>query len=258
MARVPIALELYSVRHEFEKDPRGTMKRVAEMGYEGVEFAGPPKHPADELRDMLKEFGLTCCGWHTPFQSVQEDKLEETIELNKTVNNPYVIIPGVPENLTKTREGWLGIAKFLNDLSDKLAPHGMRTGYHNHRREFEPLEGEQPWDTLSSNTKEEVIMQLDTGNALSGGGDIYSVLKRYPNRAVTVHIKPYSKKAAGEDWRAGFRTLIGEDDTDWNQLFELCETVGGTKWYIVEYESDAYPPFEAVELCLKKLKEMGK
>ena len=258
MARIPIGLELYSVRHELQEDVRGTLTAVAEMGYEGVEFAGPPQHTGEELQGMLDEFGLVCCGWHTPLNLVQDDKFEETIALNKALDNRYVIIPGIPADLRNSRASWLKTADFFNELADKLAEHDMVTGYHNHHVEFTPMDGELPWDTFFGNTNKGVIMQLDMGNALYGGADLVSILERYPGRAGTVHLKPYSKEAGKDDSHAGFRPLIGEDDVPWDDIFRLCETVGGTEWYIVEYESDAYSPLESVERCLKNLKAMGK
>jgi sugar phosphate isomerase/epimerase len=258
MSRIPIALQLYSVRHDLDADLRGTLQAVAEMGYEGVEFAGAPQNEAAELKPLLDEFGLICCGWHTPFALVQDDQLEATVAFNQALENPNVIVPGIPEHLRRTREGWQKLAAFFDKLADKLAGHGMRTGYHNHHIEFAPLGGEQPWDTLFGNTGQGVIMQLDTGNAIYGGGDVIAILERYPGRAGTVHLKPYSTVAGKDDPRLGFGPVIGDDDTPWDQVFELCETTGGTEWYIVEYESDAYPPLEAVELCLKNLKAMGK
>jgi sugar phosphate isomerase/epimerase len=134
----------------------------------------------------------------------------------------------------------------------------MATGYHNHHVEFQPLDGEPPWDTFFGNTVKEVIMQLDTGNAVYGGADPVSILRRYPGRAVTVHLKSYSREAGRTDPRLGFRPLIGDDDIPWAEVFEACETLGGTEWYVVEYESDAYPPLEAVERFLKRLRSMGK
>lgn len=256
MARIPIGLELYSVRNELAADVRGTLKAVAEMGYEGVEFAGAPQHPAEMLKELLEEFKLICCGWHTPFNMVQDDKIESTIAFNKTIRNPYVIIPGVS---AKTKDDWLNHAKFFNKVADKLAPHGMFTGYHNHHTEYTPFDsGETPWDLFFGNTKKEVIMQLDLGNALYGGADLVGILKKYPGRPTTIHLKPYSKKAAKDNPHAGFRPIIGDDDVPWKEIFHLCETIGDTKWYIVEYESDAYPPLESVERCLKALKSMGK
>jgi len=93
-------------------------------------------------------------------------------------------------------------------------------------------------------------MQLDTGNALHAGTDVTPFVERYPGRATTVHLKEFS--ASNE------KALIGEGDVDWSRMFELCESVGATEWYIVEQESYAYEPLKCVELCLKNLREMGK
>jgi sugar phosphate isomerase/epimerase len=103
-------------------------------------------------------------------------------------------------------------------------------------------------------------MQYDNGNSLSGGADIDTagIIRKYPGRAVTVHLKPYTPSLAKDDLHAGFRPLIGEDEIPWDEFFQACETVGGTEWYIVEYESDAYPPLEAVDRCLQALRAMGK
>lgn len=258
MTKIPLGLQLFSVRHKLAEDMRGTLEAVAEMGYAGVEFFGPPRHRAQELRAMLDGVGLVCCGWHTPFSLVQDEALEETIAFNKILGNNKVIVPGIPAELRQSQADWLKLADFFNQLAEKLAPHDMVTGYHNHHVEFTSLEGERPWDTFFGHTNKEVVMQLDTGNAIAGGGEAVSIIKKYPGRAVTVHLKPYSQTLAKEDMHAGFRPLIGQDETDWTALFQACETVGGTEWYIVEYESDAYPPLEAVDRCLQALRAMGK
>jgi sugar phosphate isomerase/epimerase len=111
--RIPIGLELYSVRQDFARDPLGTLKAVAAMGYEGVEFAGPPALSGTLLRAMLDETGLVCCGWHTPYQMVQDDALDATIALNKTVGNRRVIVPGFPHELVDSRAKWRAMADFF-------------------------------------------------------------------------------------------------------------------------------------------------
>jgi sugar phosphate isomerase/epimerase len=256
MTRVPIALELYSVRNDLQQDVAGTLAAVAKMGYEGVEFAGGAPASGPELRKMLDDNGLVCCSWHTPFAAVQDDQLAATIELNQAVGNPSVIVPGLPGHLVSTRDGWLKMADFFNELTDKLAPHGMFTGYHNHHTEFQPLDGEWPWDTFFGHTRAEVVMQLDTGNALRGGAESLPILQRYPGRGRSIHLKPFKTGCAPID--AGFKPLIGEDSIPWAEVFAVCEAQGKTEWYIVEYESDAYPPLEAVDRCLQALKAMGK
>ncbi|MBM3216197.1 sugar phosphate isomerase/epimerase [Candidatus Poribacteria bacterium] len=251
MSKIPIGLELYSVREQLAKDPRGTIKAVAEMGYVGVEFAGFPSPDPAEVKGWLDEFKLTCCGSHTGWGLVQDDKLESTVAYNKAIGNRYLIVPGLPGELTRTRADWIATAKKFNAISAKLVPQGMATGYHNHSAEFQVMDGETAWDAFFSHTDKEVVMQLDMGNGMSGGADLVGILKKFPGRAETVHLKPYHKTE-------GFRPVIGKDDVPWQEVFHLCETTGNTKWYIVEYESDAYPPLEAVERCLKGLQKMGK
>jgi len=248
--QIPIALELYSVRKECAKDTAGTIQAVAKMGYKGVEFAGFYDKDAKTLRKILDDCGLKCCGSHTPLPHLLGDKLKETLEFNQTLGNKFLIVPSLPKDRTASKQAWLDTAKLFNALADQLRPHQMRVGYHNHTIEFKELDGELPWDTFFGNTKKDVIMQFDTGNAMHGGGDARVYLKKYPGRATTVHLKPFSRTKPD--------ALIGEDELPWKDIFELCETIGNTEWYIVEYERPSMPALEAVEKCLQALKKMGK
>ena len=256
--RVPIALELYSVRQACAEDLPGTLAKVAAMGYEGVEFAGYHGYEAADLRKMLDDNGLVCCGSHLGITTLLGDELLKTAEFNYTLGNPYLICPGLPGEYTGSRENWRKTADVFNEISGRLRMVNMWTGYHNHHTEFTALDGEMPWDTFFGNTAYDVVMQLDSGNALLGGSHIGQFVARYPYRALTVHLKPYSFEAGKDDLHAGYKPLIGDDSIPWSELFAQLETVGGTRWYIVEYESDMFPPLEAVERCLKALKDMGK
>jgi len=250
MGRIPIALQLYSVRKDCEQDLPGTLEAVAKMGYEGVEFAGYYGRSAKELRAMLDDLRLVVVGTHTRLDTLLGDKLAETIAFNRTLGNRFLIAPSLPEERRSSRQAWLETAKLFNAISDKVVKEGMRVGYHNHYVEFAPMEGELPWDTFFGNTSPEVIMQVDAGNALHGGADPVPLLERYPGRAVTVHLKEYSATNP--------TVLIGEGDVRWDDFFGFCESSGGTEWYIVEQESYAYAPLECVDRCLKALKAMGK
>ena len=248
--KIPIGLQLYSVRNECEKDLPGTVAAVAKMGYRAVEFAGYYGRDAKTLRKLLDEHGLKCCGTHIGLETLLGDNLPKTIEFNQTLGNKFLIVPGLGEKYTKSRQAWQDTAALFNELADKVKPHGMRVGYHNHTIEFTELDGELPWDTFFGKTKKEVVMQFDTGNAMQGGGDATVYLKRYPGRAATVHLKSFSK--------AKPNALMGDDELPWPKIFELCETSGGTEWYIVEYESDAYPPLVSVQKTFDVLKKWGK
>lgn len=248
-ARGPkIALQLYSVRDDCAKDLPGVIKAVAAMGYEGVEFAGYYGRTAEELRKMLDENGLVCCGTHTGLDSLTGDNLEKTIAFNKTLGNRFLIVPGLPRERTESREAWRETARIFSEIAKKVKPYGMVVGYHNHTEEFKPLDGEMPWDTFFGNTTKDVVMQFDTGNALVAGAEAAPFIKKYPGRATTAHIKEHSATNGN--------ALIGEGDIKWKELLPLIKNTGKAKWYIVEQESGAFPPMECVQRCIVNLKQI--
>lgn len=247
---IPVGLQLYSIREDCARDLPHTLEAVAKMGYAGVEFAGYHGYGAKDLRGLLDAVGLECCGTHIGLDTLLGDELARTVEFNQILGNEYLIVPGLAESRRSSRQAWYDTAQVFNEVAECLKPHAMRTGYHNHWIEFQPMDGELPWDTFFSNTRHDVIMQLDIGNALHGGGDPIPYIARYPGRAITVHLKEYSATDA--------TALIGEGDVPWPQVFDLCETQGNTEWYIVEQESYKYPPLEVVARCLENLRKMGK
>jgi len=246
--RAPIGLQLYSVREDCKRDLPGTIAAVAKMGYKGVEFAGYYDRSAKQLLKMLDDNGLVCCGTHTGLDTLLGDNLARTIEFNRTLGNKYLIVPGLPGKYRASHQAWLDTAKLFNELAEKVKPHGMLVGYHNHSVEFTAMDGELPWDTFYGNTRKDVIMQIDVGNAIHGGADPLPYLYKYPGRAITVHVKEFSK--------TNKKALIGEGDVNWKAFFALCKAVGETEWYIVEQESYAYPPLECVGRCLRNLRKM--
>ena len=243
--KIPVGLELYSLRNECKDDLPGSLEAVAKIGYKGVEFAGYWGRSAKELRKMLDDNGLVACGTHTPFETVLPDKIQETIEFNHVIGNRFVIVPSMSG---KTKQDWLDKAKMFNDLADQLRPHGQWIGYHAHAHDFQKLEGETVWDIFFGNTKPEVIMQLDTSNCREGGSDPVAVLNKYPGRVRSIHIKPNG---------GGPEAVIGEDKIAWPAVFEFCETRGNTEWYVVEHETSKHP-LETVRRTFTVLKEMGK
>jgi sugar phosphate isomerase/epimerase len=246
--KIPIGLQLYSVRSEAEKDLPGVLAQVAKMGYQGVEFAGYYGHEAKDIRKMLDANKLVCCGTHTQMADLTDDKLAATLEFNKTLGNKYVIVPWLQPNDKNPKEAWLGYAKRLNVLAEKLKPQGMWIGYHAHQHDFAPLDGTTGWDIIASNTGKNVIMQLDLGNCMDGGGDPVKYLKLYPGRAITIHLKEFSA--------TNKKAMIGEGDVKWAEVFKLVRAAGKTQWYIIEEEKDAVPPLQGAEISLNNLKKM--
>ena len=244
--KIPVGLQLYSVREQCQNDLPGTVAAVAKIGYRGVEFAGYHGRSAKELRKLLDDNGLVACGTHTPYESVLGDKLKATVEFNQTIGNKFLIVPSMNE--TNSKLVWLDRARLFNELADQVKADGMWVGYHAHAHDFKQIEGVSAWDLFFGNTKAEVIMQLDTSNCCDGGADPVAVLKKYPGRARSIHIKAHG---------GGPEAVIGEDKVNWTEVFALCETKGNTQWYVVEHESGK-DPLDAVRRCYEALKKMGK
>jgi len=244
-AKIPVGVELYSVREECKVDFPGTLAAVAKIGFKGVEFAGYWGRSAKELRKMLDDNGIVACGTHTPYETFLPEKIDATIEFNQIIGNKFLICPSMS---ARTRNDWIAKAEMFNGIADKLKPHGMWTGYHSHAQDYHKVEGETIWDIFFTHTKPEVIMQLDTANTAEGGADPVAVLNKYPGRVRSIHIKPFG---------TGPEAVIGEDKIDWPGVFGFCESVGGTKWYVVEHETSS-KPVETLKRTYAALKQLGK
>ena len=250
--KIPIALQMWSVRDVAQKDPAGTFAGVAKMGYEGVEIgANPYGRKADEMRKMLDDNNLKCCGMHTGLRTLTGDALKKTVEYNQTLGNKFLILPDLPRANLASVAALMDTAELLTDLAAQAKELGMRIGYHNHTIEFKPVADRIPWEVIFSNAGPDVLMQLDIRHCLDGGGDPIAILKKFPHRTATIHLTEHGGPEGA---------VIGEGDVPWKQVFELCETIGDTEWYIVEQEKykPGVPTMESARLCLENLRKMGK
>jgi sugar phosphate isomerase/epimerase len=260
MDQIPIAVGLHSIHEACQADLPAALAAVAEMGYEGVEFAGYYGYEVHELRHLLDEAGLRAVGTHTWYEygplvgPDAEEHVAAAIADSRVLGHELLIGLGrqsFAQEERERREGWIEQAQRYNELAQRLAPEGLRIGYHNHAFEFETaIGGETAWEVLMGHLSPEVVIELDTGGAYRGGADLLATIEACAGRAWAVHFKPHSRAE-------GTRPLIGEDDMPWERILALCRTVAGTEWGIVEYESDGYPRMEAVRRCLEALREMG-
>ncbi len=247
---IPIGFQLYTVRGEFDRDVPGTLKAIGQIGYQGVEFwgyAGTPevyqKYSATQLRKLLDENGLKCCGMHVTLDAFADKNLKQTIENSHTLGGEYVNLAMAPEKM-KSEAGIAELAELLNKTSDKLREAKLVAGYHCHGFDFAKINGRFAWEILFKQTKPAVNMQLDVGNCLSGGGDPIAMLKEFPGRTRTTHIKEHEDKTF--------------DSPFYKEIFQLLETTAGTKWYIVEMGSQDGTGFEVPKEALAKLRKLGK
>lgn len=245
--KIPVGVQLYSVRQAASKDLPAALEAIGKMGYKGVEFAGyygwdsKPK----ELRRLLDGNGLKCCGTHTDLETVTGDSLKATAELHAILGNSFLIVPSLE---AKDAQGWLDLAKKFNEIAAKAKTLGMRVGYHAHAGDFQKLGDTTSWEIFFDNTGPDVIMQNDIGNCMIGGGDPVAILKKYPGRSASVHLKEFGGPEAA---------VIGQGVVPWAEVFQVCETTGGTVWYVVEHEVGD-DPMGNIKGCLEGLRKMGR
>ncbi len=255
MGSIPIGLQLFSVRGEVQKDLPATLKAVAEIGYVGAEPWGyggdklewmghsPAGHPPDVRRqrpDLLRHPPAT--------DALMGDNLARTVELNSILGNHFLVIAIDPQRIT-TVDGVAELAGILNDAAEKVADKGMYVGYHAHGVDFQDVEGQTGWERLFSSTRQEVIMQMDIGNCANGGGDPIAMLKKFPNRARSLHLKDYG---GGPD------SVIGEGKADWETIFKLVDECQNTEWFVVEEGGKDGLGFDICKRSLEALRKMGK
>ena len=246
--KVPVGLELYSVRDELKKDPEGTVRAVAKMGYQDVEFYAPyfewSEAQAKQMRKVLDELGIHCYSTHNDEDFFSDSKIQKARDLNKILGSRYMVLAW--SDPKPSLDGWKKVAETLNNAAEKLAPAGLKVGYHNHDAEWKPVEGKRPIEVIASNTKPSVMLQLDVGTCLEAGADPVAWIKANPGRIRSIHCKDWSP-----DPNVGYKTLFGEGKADWKGIFHAAENGGGVEFYLIEQEGSRYPELETARRCLE-------
>lgn len=250
--KTPVGIELYSVRGELQKDPEATVRAVARIGYEVVEFYAPyydwTEAQTKSMRKLMDDLGIRCLSTHNHEDFIRADKISRTRDMNLTLGCKYVVQSSTSDK-TKLDE-WKPVADGLNAAAEKLEPAGLKVGYHNHQPEFTPIQGKRPIEILAANTKPSVALQLDVGTCLEAGSDPVAWIKANPGRIRSIHCKDWSPDPA-----KGYKVLFGEGAADWKGIFAAAESVGGVEYYLVEQEGSRFSEFETAEKCLQAFRK---
>lgn len=251
MANIPVALQMYTVRDDASKDFMGTMRKVAEIGYQGVELAGDGGLSAADLRDLLDELGLGRAGAHAGIDQLT-DKYDETVEYYKTVGTKFLTIPGLPGEYTESADAWRKTAETLSKIGGKLQTEGIQLSYHNHAHEFELFDGEYGLDILYGSSNPNTLhAEIDTYWVAYGGVDPVAYMRKLEGRISLVHIKDMA-----DDPKRSFAE-IGNGTLDWDGIWQVAED-SSVKWMIVEQDTCPGAPLDSVRISLENIKKMGR
>ena len=258
--KIPVGLELYSVRTEYQRDLAGTVTAVAKMGYEVVEFWDPyfdwTPERAREVKKLLDDFGIKCHSTHNSRAMTTPEGQKKAIELNQIIGSKYIIQASAPQPAQRGTslglDDWKALAGRLTAFSEQLKPLGMATGYHNHQSEWPAVQGQRPMDVIASNTPKDVVLQFDVGTCIEAGADPIAWINANPGRIRSVHCK---------DWGAGqgrgYSVAFGEGDAPWLKIFETVERTGGIEYYLIEQEiAPQGQQLAMVEKCLANWRKL--
>ena len=250
---IPVGLELYSVREELKKDPAGTVRAVAEMGYQGVEFYAPyfewSEAQTKQMRKLLDDLGIRCFSTHNDSSYFGKENLPKARDLNLILGSKYVVMASSKPN--PGVDGWKTVADALNAAADQLETSGLKAGYHNHRPEFTAIDGQRPMEILAKNTKPTVMLQLDVGTCLEAGSDPVTWIRANPGRIRSLHLKDWSPEP-----EKGYKVLFGEGAAQWKTILEAAESGGGVEYYLIEQEGSRFSELDTARRCLQSFRQM--
>ncbi|MBD1391492.1 sugar phosphate isomerase/epimerase family protein [Mucilaginibacter glaciei] len=236
-----IGLQLYSLRDQLPKDPKGVLAKIAKAGYKEVETFGYSKAggfwglSAKEFSTVLKANGLKTPSGHYGldqfFGTGKMDEFNSYIESALATGQSYIIVPSLNHDFIKTKADFMTIAGKLNKAAEVLKTHGLKLGYHNHNFEWKATEGTTFYDTILNHTDPKLVnMEMDLYWVVRAGQNPVEIFKKHPGRFKFVHIKDMDK---GNN---ELNTEIGTGGLDFKTILGQAK-LAGIQHYIVEQEN---------------------
>jgi sugar phosphate isomerase/epimerase len=268
-----VGIQLYTVRDDMKKDPAGTLKKLAAMGYRYVEHAGYADrkfygYSIPDFKRLLKETGLKMESGHSFLGSGQwnkttndfTDEWKHTIEDAAAVGMKYMISPGVDESLCKNKKDFNHYMDMFNKTGELCKKSGLHFAYHNESYEFNHnVEGTIIYDLILQTTnKNLVLQQMDIGNMYEPGGRAMHYLKKYPGRFFSMHVKDEMKRDSPRPNESVYEsTLLGKGVIPVKEIIDYARKTG-IKYYIIEQEEyQDITPMECAAEDLKTMKSWG-
>lgn len=245
MRNIPVAVQLYTLRNETEKDFPGTLTKVAKMGFDGVEFAGFGGHSAAEVKQMIDRLGLKAASSHVPLEQLQND-LDQVIEDQKTIGSSYVVCPYIED---RTEEDYNKLISELSAIGERCRQEGLTLCYHNHDFELEKLsDGRSALTHIFEDIDEKYLQtEFDIYWLQKAGEDPVAWMENYQGRTPLVHLKDMTLD------EEKFFAELGTGGVDIEAVMNKGQSTG-VKWWIVEQDESRRTPLESLEISMKYIK----
>lgn len=243
---IPIALQMYTLRNETEKDFIGTLKKVADIGYEGVEFAGYGGLQASELKTVLNDLGLKAASSHVSIDELEKN-LISVIEYQHAIGNKHIVCPYLPED-RRSEQDYRDLVSILNSVGETCHKEGLSFAYHNHDFELFPMsDGQKPLELLLEETNHDwVKAEFDVFWLTKAGEDPVQWLEKYKGRTPLVHLKDMTTD------EEKFFAELGTGGVDLQSVLKQGEA-SNVEWWIVEQDQSRRSPLESIEISFEYL-----
>lgn len=244
MKKIPLSLQLYSVRGDTATDFAGTVAAVARMGYTGVELAGYGNLDVKGAKAAIDAAGLKVSGAHFGINALRND-FDTVVNDSLLLGTREVICPWWFPGQYLSAASSSRIGEELGEIGAKLRAFGLRLSFHNHAAELALVEGRTVFDwLLSAAAPRDLSAELDVYWAHVGGVPPEKFIRDQGARIRLLHLKDAKE--------------IGLGPVDFSKVFAAAEEIGAVEWYVVEQEWYNHPPMEGVRRCIEQLKAWGK
>lgn len=247
-----LGIQLYTVRDDMQKDPVGTLKQLADIGYKNVEHANYVNrkfygYSAKDFKKILGDVGLMMPSGHVQFglndwdptKNSFTDNWKFTIEDAVTVGQSHLINPWMNEDIRADYNKLMQLLELFNKSGALCKRSGLKFGYHNHDFEFNThINNKLLYDIILDKTDTNLVVQeLDIGNMFNGGGRATDVIRKHPGRFQMMHVKDEIKSKNGEMGDKYESTVLGKGILPVKEIVDLARKSGGTSYFIIEQES---------------------
>ena len=233
-----IGLQIYTLRDIISEGYDAIFKKVAEIGYKGVEMTYSPDD-GDKVAELLKKYGLIGTSAHISIDELENNPQRAVGFLDK-IGSKSMIVPWIDGSLIETEADTVAVAKRLEEGAKKAAGHGYELGFHNHTIEFERKFGGRTVMDIFYDEAPSLKFQIDCGWAYAAGADVIATVNKFGDRLSCIHIKDVDANKTP--------TEVGNGLVDMKAVIETAKKYG-VEWGIVEQDSCVnYPPLEAVKV----------
>ncbi|MFN8000622.1 MAG: sugar phosphate isomerase/epimerase [Acidobacteriota bacterium] len=244
-----IGVQLYTVRSQMAKDFEGSLKQIAELGYQEVEFAGYYNRTPQQVKEILGRYGLSAPSAHVPLATVQKD-IEKTIEAAKVIGHKLLVCPYLDAKDRTSLDDYKRHAETFSKAGEACRKAGIEFGYHNHDFEFVTMDGKMPFDVLLAGTDAKTVkIELDLYWIAKAKQDALAYLRKHPGRFVAFHVKDMDATPKA------FFTEVGRGVINFKELLAQGKK-SGVKYYIVEQDQTPGSPFDSLKISIDYLKKL--